>query len=46
MSLLDSSGREINYLRVSVTDLCNLRCVYCMPAEGVKLLAHDDILSF
>ena len=46
MSLLDSSGREINYLRVSVTDRCNLRCVYCMPAEGVKLLAHDDILSF
>jgi len=46
LSLLDSSGREINYLRVSVTDRCNLRCVYCMPAEGVRLLAHDDILSF
>lgn len=46
MSLLDSSGREIDYLRVSVTDRCNLRCVYCMPPEGVKLLAHEDILSF
>ncbi len=42
----DSCGREINYLRVSVTDRCNLRCVYCMPAEGVRLLDHEDILSF
>lgn len=46
MSLLDSSGREIDYLRISVTDRCNLRCVYCMPAEGVKLLSHADILTF
>ncbi len=42
----DSFGREIRYLRVSVTDRCNLRCVYCMPAEGVPLLGHDQILSF
>jgi GTP 3',8-cyclase len=42
----DSFGREISYLRVSVTDRCNLRCVYCMPAEGVKLLRHEDIISF
>ena len=42
----DRFGREINYLRISVTDRCNLRCVYCMPAEGVPQLSHDDILSF
>ena len=44
--MFDSFGRELKYLRVSVTDRCNLRCVYCMPAEGVKLLRHEDILSF
>ncbi|MGO8696077.1 MAG: GTP 3',8-cyclase MoaA [Rectinemataceae bacterium] len=42
----DSYGREINYLRVSVTDRCNLRCLYCMPASGVRLLRHEDILSY
>ena len=42
----DSYGREIDYLRVSVTDRCNLRCMYCMPPDGVRKLAHDDILSF
>jgi GTP cyclohydrolase subunit MoaA len=42
----DSFGREINYLRISVTDRCNLRCVYCMPEEGIPLLSHDDIMSF
>jgi cyclic pyranopterin phosphate synthase len=44
--MLDSYGREISYLRVSVTDRCNLRCVYCMPAQGVRLLRHDDIVSY
>ncbi|MBP8042604.1 MAG: radical SAM protein [Bacteroidales bacterium] len=44
--MLDSYSREINYLRVSVTDRCNLRCKYCMPAEGVSLMRHEDILSF
>ncbi|MBU0482819.1 MAG: radical SAM protein, partial [Proteobacteria bacterium] len=42
--LIDSFGRQINYLRVSVTDKCNLRCQYCMPAEGIKLKQHADIL--
>ncbi len=42
----DRYGREINYLRISVTDRCNLRCVYCMPPEGVPRLSHHDILSF
>lgn len=40
----DTYRREINYLRVSVTDKCNLRCVYCMPEEGVKSIPHDEIL--
>jgi len=44
--MYDHFNRKINYLRVSVTDRCNLRCTYCMPAEGVKLLSHHDILSF
>jgi len=44
--MLDQLGREINYLRISVTDRCNLRCRYCMPPEGVSLKEHRDILSF
>jgi len=44
--LSDSFQRPINYLRISVTDRCNLRCVYCMPAEGVDLMAHYDILTY
>jgi len=42
----DNYGRNINYLRISVTDRCNLRCIYCMPEEGVKSLKHEDILRF
>jgi cyclic pyranopterin phosphate synthase len=42
----DSFQRPINYLRVSVTDRCNLRCVYCMPESGIRLLSHQDILSY
>jgi len=44
--VIDSHGRNIDYLRVSVTDRCNLRCRYCMPEEGISLLRHEDILSF
>ena len=44
--MYDRFNRRINYLRVSVTDRCNLRCIYCMPEDGVKLLEHKDILSF
>lgn len=44
--MLDKYNREINYLRISVTDRCNFRCVYCMPPEGVKLMIHDKILTF
>ena len=41
----DTYGREINYLRLSVTELCNLRCRYCMPAEGVCKKEHDEMLT-
>ncbi len=46
MALIDSFGRKINYLRLSVTDRCNLRCVYCMPAEGIRKLKHEEILKY
>lgn len=44
--MFDSFSRNINYLRISVTDRCNLRCIYCMPATGVAMMQHEDILSF
>ena len=44
--MFDRFNRRINYLRISVTDRCNFRCTYCMPAEGVPLKKHEDILSF
>ncbi len=44
--MLDRYNREITYLRISVTDRCNLRCVYCMPEDGIELLEHADILSY
>ena len=44
--MLDKEGREINYLRISITDLCNLRCKYCIPEEGVNKKCHSEILSF
>jgi cyclic pyranopterin phosphate synthase len=44
--MFDRYDRRINYLRVSVTDRCNLRCTYCMPAEGIRLISHQDILTY
>jgi len=41
----DNKGRNITYMRISVTDKCNLRCTYCMPEEGVSPLCHSDIMS-
>jgi len=46
MPLIDSYGRRINYLRLSVTDRCNFRCMYCMPEGGVSKVCHHDILSY
>ena len=44
--LIDSYGRRIGDLRISVTDRCNFRCVYCMPEEGMQWLKRETILSF
>lgn len=43
---VQTEKRTVNYLRISVTDLCNLRCVYCMPPGGVEKIRHEEILSF
>lgn len=44
--LFDNHGRPLNYLRLAVTDRCNLRCYYCMPEEGIKYLPKKELLSF
>lgn len=44
--MLDQYHRNIQYLRISVTDRCNLRCIYCMPDQGVEWVAHHEILSY
>jgi len=44
--MYDPYNRNITYLRISVTDKCNLRCRYCMPEEGIPLIQHKDILTF
>lgn len=44
--MTDQYGRVIDYLRVSVTDRCNFRCVYCMPPEGVTLISHKDVIRY
>ncbi len=44
--LIDNHGRKINYLRLAVTDRCNLRCFYCMPETGIKYVNRKDLLSF
>ena len=46
MAHLDAYNRPISYLRISVTDRCNLRCVYCMPPEGVRWRPHEEILRY
>ncbi len=44
--MIDNYGRNIDYLRISITDKCNLRCRYCMPKNGVPYICHENILSF
>ena len=46
MQLRDNFDRPIKYLRLSVTDRCNFRCFYCMPAEGIHFLPKEQLLSF
>lgn len=44
--MIDGYGRKIDYIRISLTDRCNLRCIYCMPESGVETVSHQEILSF
>lgn len=44
--MIDKLNRKIEYMRISVTDRCNLRCVYCMPEEGIENISHEEILSY
>lgn len=44
--MVDALGRDIEYIRISVTDRCNMRCIYCMPKEGVPWKNHEDILTY
>ncbi len=44
--LRDKFNRTIDYMRISITDRCNLRCIYCMPSEGLRLIEHKEILSY
>ncbi|MCP4576656.1 MAG: radical SAM protein, partial [Deltaproteobacteria bacterium] len=44
--LIDHYERRLNYLRISITDRCNLRCLYCMPSDGLEKLEHKDILTY
>jgi len=44
--MIDGFNRNINYLRISITDRCNLRCRYCMPKEGVSAVGHEDVLKY
>lgn len=44
--MVDGNGRTIDYLRISLTDRCNLRCIYCMPEEGVENILHPQILTY
>lgn len=44
--LIDNFGRQINYIRLAVTDRCNLRCQYCMPAHGIEIAPRADLLTF
>lgn len=46
ITMVDNNNRKINYLRLSITDRCNLRCVYCMPEEGINFMAHENILRY
>lgn len=44
--MVDQYGRIIDYMRISITDRCNLRCIYCMPEEGIECIPHNEILAY
>ena len=46
IALKDSYGRVLDYVRISVTDRCNYRCLYCMPEEGIEWIPHEEIMTY
>lgn len=44
--MIDAFGRDLRYLRISITDRCNFRCQYCIPEDGIEAISHEDLLSF
>jgi cyclic pyranopterin phosphate synthase len=46
LKLIDPCNRHLNYLRISITDRCNLKCIYCVPRDQIARLAHDEILTY
>ena len=44
--LIDRYSRNLNYLRISITDRCNLKCIYCVPRDQIPMLHHDEILRY
>lgn len=44
--MVDNYNRVIDYIRISITDRCNLRCIYCMPKEGMEFIPHENILTY
>lgn len=44
--MIDGYGRTIDYLRISITDRCNLRCIYCMPKDGIEFIPHEEVLTY
>ncbi|MEL6195119.1 MAG: radical SAM protein, partial [Bacteroidota bacterium] len=44
--IIDNHGRPIEYVRLAVTDRCNLRCFYCMPAEGIQYIPRKELLTY
>lgn len=46
LELVDSFNRRLDYLRISITDRCNLRCIYCMPEKGIELLKREQLLTY
>ena len=46
LKLIDPCNRYLNYLRISITDRCNLKCIYCVPRDQIPRLSHDEILTY
>ena len=46
LKLIDPCNRYLNYLRISITDRCNLKCIYCVPRDLIPRLSHEEILTY